>query len=121
MRRETATVEDPGIYWALLDTLSSRELREYSTEKAYYERVSKILQDKFLSDPVTRGSFELGLSLHVAAPKIEAYYQFYEKNVVPSLAAYDPQCENWVYWHGKQICSPTDLDVLLSSSRGNAR
>ena len=76
--------------------------------------MSTVLRDDFLRDPVTLGSFDLGLSLHIAAPKIEAYYQFYETSVVPSLKSYDESCENWVLLGGQQICSPDKLGELLS-------
>jgi UDP-glucose:glycoprotein glucosyltransferase len=119
LRRETAALEDPTIYWTLLETLSTPELRGYATEKEYYERVAQTLRERLLSDPVTLASFELGLSLHIAAPKIEAYYQFYETSVVPSLAGkYDESCENWVLWAGEQICSPDKLDAALLGSKG---
>jgi UDP-glucose:glycoprotein glucosyltransferase len=116
LRRETAAVEDAGIYWPLLERLSSAEFRTYTTEKEYYERVSSVLQKDFLRDQVTLGSFDLGLSLHIAAPKIEAYYQFYETNVVPSLASYDESCENWVLLGGEQVCSPDKLGELVSGT-----
>ena len=60
------------------------------------------------------GSFELGLSLHVAAPKIEAYYQFYQTSVVPSLGSgYQEGCSAWVYWRGRQICDTESLESTL--------
>lgn len=111
---ETAAVENPDIFWPLLDSLSQPELGTYETEKEYYEKVLESLGNEFLSDPVTLGSFELGLSLHTAAPKIEAYYQFYNTSVVPSLEGnYYTACETWVYWRGQQICSPDGLESIL--------
>jgi len=62
---------------------------------------------------VTLASFELGLSLHIAAPKIEAYYQFYKTGVVQIISTYREDCENWVLWRGQQICSPGDLETEL--------
>lgn len=120
--RETAAVENPDIFWPLLDSLSQPELGTYATEKEYYERVLQLLGDEFLSDPVTLGSFELGLSLHTAAPKIEAYYQFYNTSVVPSLGGkYHNSCETWVYWRGEQICSPDGLESILRRPNADQR
>ena len=94
--------------------MTQPELGTYETEKEYYEKVLELLGDKFLLDPVTLASFELGLSLHTAAPKIEAYYQFYNTSVVPSLEGnYYTSCETWVYWRGQQICSPDGLERIL--------
>ena len=112
--RETAAVENSSIYWPLLDALSNPVLGTLETEKEYYDQVLQLLGDEFLTDPVTLGSFELGLSLHTAAPKIEAYYQFYNSSVVPSLdGEYYELCETWIYWRGKQICSPDDIETTL--------
>lgn len=113
MIRETAAVENYSIFWPLLDSLTQPELAECDNAKEYYEKAIRILQTDYMTDPVVLGSFELGLSLHTAAPKIEAFYQFYETNVVPSLSEYDESCQSWVYWRGKQICTPDDLDTTL--------
>ena len=85
-----------------------------NTEKEYYDAAVKTLKEEFLVDPVSLGSFELGLGLHTAAPKIEAYYQFYNTSVIPSLEAFDKNCEDWVYFMGKQICTPEGLESSLS-------
>jgi UDP-glucose:glycoprotein glucosyltransferase len=76
-------VENSTIFWPLLDSLADLKLVPEITEKDFYENVLRTLKDEFLTDPVTLGSFELGLSLHTAAPKIEAYYQYYRSSVVP--------------------------------------
>ena len=87
------------------------------TEKDFYENVLQSLKDKFLTDPVTLGSFELGLSLHTAAPKIEAYYQYYISSVVLSLGEnYDEGCEAWVQFDGQQFCRLEDFESALAQS-----
>jgi hypothetical protein len=87
------------------------------TEKDFYENVLQTLKDEFLTDPVTLGSFELGLSLHTAAPKIEAYYQYYRSSVVPSLGEnYDEGCEAWVHFDGQQFCRLEDFESALAQS-----
>jgi UDP-glucose:glycoprotein glucosyltransferase len=121
MSRETAVVENSSIFWSLLDSLSQPELAKYDHAKEYYEKSLRILQNEYMTDPVVLGSFELGLSLHTAAPKIEAYYQFYETSVVPSLTEYDESCQSWVHWRGKQICRTKDLEVTLRQSTGEQR
>jgi UDP-glucose:glycoprotein glucosyltransferase len=83
------------------------------TEKEYYENIRRLLHDEFLVELVTLSSFELGLALRTAAPKIEAYYQFYNTSVVPSLETYYELCETWIHWRGEQICSPDNLDAKL--------
>ena len=113
--RETAAVENSSIYWSLLDSLSNSALSGHATDQDYYNQVLELLRKGSFQDPVTLSSFELGLSLHIAAPKIEAYYQFYNTSVLPSLEdKYDESCEAWILWGGRQICNPNDLETTLS-------
>lgn len=52
-------------------------------------------------------SFQLALSIHSAAPRIEAHYQYYDTLIEPSLmAAQDAACPVWVQFDGKQYCTP---------------
>lgn len=119
---ETASVENATVFWPLLDSLADLNLGPEMTEKEFYERVLRTLKDKFLSDPVTLGSFELGLSLHTAAPKIEAYYQYYRSSVVPSVGeSYDDACEAWVHVNGRQICRLEDLESAIAQSSTTQR
>lgn len=48
--------------------------------------------------------FKLALSVHEAAPRIEAYNQFYRESVVHSLSQYDDQCEVWAQVDHTQFC-----------------
>jgi len=110
-------VENMTVFWPLLDSLADLNLNPETTEEEFYERVLRILKEEFLSDPVTLGSFELGLSLHTAAPKIEAYYQYYRSSVVPSVGeSYDEGCDAWVHFDGQQICQVEDLQSALAKS-----
>jgi len=67
-------------------------------------------------------SFDLALSIHSAAPRIEAHYQYYNTSVKPTLD-HDTKskCENWVYVpaSGQRYCSP-ELDASSAESLGTA-
>ena len=97
----------------MLDSLTKTELLSLQTEKDYYEKALAVLRSEYLTDPVTLGSFELGLSLHTAAPKIEAYYQFYNTSVIPSLGKQYRPCDTWVHWHGEQLCDIEELEARV--------
>ena len=72
------------------------------------------MRKEFLTDSVSLSSFELALSLHAAAPRIEAYYQFYETTVVPLLKGeYQDSCDTWAFLRGGQICSPEQLELAV--------
>jgi Thioredoxin-like domain len=111
--RETAAIENSSIFWPLLEALSKKDILSFQTDREYYTRALDLLRDEFLTDSVTLGSFELGLSLHNAAPKIEAYYQFYNTSVVPSLGDKYISCDTWVYWRGQQLCAGEGLETRL--------
>ena len=68
----------------------------------------KLLQDdRHLVEPDALASFEFALSIHAAAPRIEAHYQYYDTSVESSLmVAQDAACPVWVHFEGKQFCSP---------------
>ena len=53
-------------------------------------------------------SFQLALSLHSAASRIQAHYQYYNTSIDSLLpVAQDAACPVWVHFEGKQYCSPT--------------
>jgi hypothetical protein len=59
---------------------------------------------------------EYALSIHAAAPRIEAHYQFYNTTIEPILKSrLDLDCETWLHFNGQQYC-----DADLSSSSGHS-
>lgn len=61
-----------------------------------------------LADSEALASFKFALSLHEAAPRIQAHYQYYNASVQDHMmAAQDAVCPVWVYFDGQQYCSPT--------------
>lgn len=79
-----------------------------TTEQDLYNTFIDVLQkDGHCSDPVSLSSFKFALSLHNAAPRIQAQYQYYTSAVEPSMmAAQDAACPVWVHLDGQQYCSP---------------
>lgn len=108
---ETAAYENSTAYFPLLDRIADGYFDDKSTEKELYEAFVQLLQDdEHITDPDALSSFQFALSIHTAAPRIEAHYQFYNTSVEPSLEAEQgEECESWVLLDGKQYCSP-ELD-----------
>lgn len=79
-----------------------------TTDEELYNTFIDLLQyDVHFQDPAALASFKLALSLHAAAPRIEAQYQYYRSAVEPSMmAAQDAACPVWVHLDGQQYCSP---------------
>jgi UDP-glucose:glycoprotein glucosyltransferase len=80
-----------------------------TTEKELYDTfVDTIQKDGHFANPEELSSFQLALSIHSAAPRIEAHYQYYNTSIEPLLmVAQDAACPVWVHFDGKQYCSPT--------------
>lgn len=86
---------------------------DFGTDKELYDGFLRLVQDDgHITDPEDISSFQLALSLHAAAPQVEAHFQFYDTYVVPSMvkAPMENECPVWVQFEGKQYCSPA-LDV----------
>lgn len=63
--------------------------------------------DGLITDPESLSSFELALSVHNAAPRIEAHYQYYKTSVEPLLEKSNAKnCEAWLEFNSQQFCSP---------------
>ncbi|KAK7516175.1 UDP-glucose:glycoprotein glucosyltransferase-like protein [Phyllosticta citriasiana] len=104
---ETAAEENATSYFPLLDRIADGYFDDKATEKELYDAFLKLLQDDgHITDPAALSSFQFALSIHSAAPRIEAHYQFYSTSVEPSLqAAQGQDCEAWALQNGKQFCS----------------
>ncbi|OMP84981.1 UDP-glucose:glycoprotein glucosyltransferase [Diplodia seriata] len=108
---ETAAFENATAYFPLLDRIADGYFDAKPSEQAQYDAFLQLLQDDgHITDPDALSSFQFALSIHTAAPRIEAHYQFYNTSVEPSLVPDQPDdCESWVLLNGKQYCSP-DMD-----------
>lgn len=61
-----------------------------------------------LSNPSERATFNLGLGLHTAAPRIEAAYSAY-LDFAAEEARGVANCSAWVEFHGRGYCDVEDL------------
>jgi len=116
--RETAAEENETSYFPLLDRIAEGYFDSARTDEELYMSFRGLLQqDGYLSQPEDLSSFDLALSLHSAAPRIEAHYQYYNTSVKPFLKQHeDEDCETWVYdcFSGDRYCSP---DMAESSQQ----
>ena len=73
----------------------------------YHKFITVLEQDGLLHDAESLSSFQFALSLHEAAPRIQAHLQYYNTSVQPNMmAAQDAVCPVWVHFDGQQYCSP---------------
>ncbi|KAI9707078.1 MAG: hypothetical protein M1836_000038 [Candelina mexicana] len=118
---ETAANENATSYFPLLDRIAEGYFLEHTTDKELYDAFLQVSQeDGHFTDPEAVSSFQFALSIHAAAPRIEAHFQYYDTSVVPSLvnAPMENECPVWVQFGGKQYCSPA-LDVPRGEVTGH--
>ncbi len=106
--REAASEENSTAYFPLLDRIAEGHFLECSTERELYDTFLQVVQeDGHITEPDALSSFQFALSIHSAAPRIEAHYQYYDTSIEPSLmVAQDAACPVWVHFNGKQYCTP---------------
>jgi len=80
--RETAAEENITAYFPLLATIASGRFQDVPNDEELYNRFITVLkEDGHLADDVAVSSFQFALSIHSAAPRVEAQYQFYRSSV----------------------------------------
>jgi UDP-glucose:glycoprotein glucosyltransferase len=122
--RETAAEENATAYFPLLDRIADGYFDTAQTDQALYTSFRKLLQeDRHLFQAEDLSSFDLALSMHSAAPRLEAHFQHYNTAVQPKFGHEDEEaCESWVHvpWSGQRFCSP-DLSESSAKPLGNAQ
>ncbi|KAF2724332.1 glycosyltransferase family 24 protein [Polychaeton citri CBS 116435] len=108
---ETAADENSTSYFPLLDRIADGYFGGAKSNKELYELFKDLLQkDGHLVAAEDLSSFDLALSIHSAAPRIEAHYQYYNASISSLIGKDDKSgdCESWVYlpFVGKRWCSP---------------
>ncbi|KAG8997541.1 hypothetical protein FRB90_012486, partial [Tulasnella sp. 427] len=113
---ETAALEDPNLFFPLLDLLVHPGTFEYpliteSPKGLYINALSAIKESKLLEGDGVLDSFEKSLALRAASPRLEAFHSYYTQRYgdpTPTKQQ-DPNCVAWVDWYGQRICRPDDL------------
>ena len=66
-----------------------------------------------LSEPGAYASAEMNLALHVASPRIEAFYQYYtDRHAERKAQTQVDDCDSWVDWYGQVVCDSETLAHL---------
>ncbi|KAL2045570.1 hypothetical protein N7G274_001998 [Stereocaulon virgatum] len=105
---ETAAEENSTAYFPLLDRIAEGRFADCSSDQELYNTFLEVVKDDgHITNPDALSSFQFALSIHSAAPRIEAHYHYYDTSVEPSLMiAQDAACPVWVHFDEKQYCSP---------------
>lgn len=60
-------------------------------------------------DDLSKSIYKLALGMHISAPRLEAQYSWYERNVDEAKLGVEG-CGSWVEWRGKGFCDHKALD-----------
>lgn len=93
----------------MLDRIADGYFDTAQTDRDLYTSFRKLLQDDgHLSKREDLSSFDLALSMHSTAPRLEAHFQYYNTAVQPTFLQEERGCETWVHvpWSGQRYCSP---------------
>ncbi|KAK0346138.1 killer toxin resistant protein [Friedmanniomyces endolithicus] len=115
---ETAADENATCYFPLLDRIADGHFDSASTAQELYTAFRSVLQeDGHLTRAEDLSSFDFALSIHSAAPRVEAHYQYYRAAVKPRLEFDEEEdCTTWAYvpFSGQRFCS---ADMAASSAQ----
>jgi len=106
--RETAAEENVTSYFPLLDSIASGYFDGTDTDQDLYKKFLTLIQnDGHITDDQSISAFKLSLSVHSAAPRIEAHYQYYNTTVRQAIVdGKHTDCESWLLFNDQQHCIP---------------
>ncbi|KAI9266794.1 UDP-glucose:glycoprotein glucosyltransferase-domain-containing protein [Phascolomyces articulosus] len=119
---ETVANKNDTLYFDLIDKViatNDLESSEKTTQQIYHDMLT-IIEPYLTSSTTTQPALaKMALAMHTAAPRIEAYYQYYRENIVSTIPSTSCQYNNnqvtvWADIVGSSssndaICNPDDL------------
>ncbi|KAK4613296.1 UDP-glucose:glycoprotein glucosyltransferase [Fulvia fulva] len=119
---ETAAEENATSYFPLLDHIADGYFDPAKTDEELYTRFRLLLKEQRHLKDEDLSSFDYALSIHSAAPRIEAHFQYYNTSIQPLATTHQgSDCESWVHvpFSGQSYCSP-ELEESTARPFGNA-
>ncbi|KAI9101192.1 UDP-glucose:glycoprotein glucosyltransferase-domain-containing protein [Phlyctochytrium arcticum] len=103
--RTTLNVSESVAYSALLNDLQVKE--QHANGGAL--------------QPVEVSLLKLSLSTRALAPRVEAFYSFYENEALEVGEAFDTRCDTWAELNGLQFCQVEKLVAAVQEKRSQAK
>ncbi|PPQ84201.1 hypothetical protein CVT26_012844 [Gymnopilus dilepis] len=107
--RETVALEHPNGFFTYLEALtapSSHISPSLSPEALHQAALQAAADNGLLNEPGSLEMVQMQLAMHAAAPKLEAFYNYYADQHNGSSGT---QCGSWVDWYGEVVC---DVEAL---------
>ncbi|KAF9530297.1 UDP-glucose:glycoprotein glucosyltransferase-domain-containing protein [Crepidotus variabilis] len=113
---ETVSIEYPGSFFNYVDRLTNPEVlppTSLTTPEAIHQSALALaVDDGIIKDQDALAKIEMKLAMHAAAPRLQAFYNYYEDNYNYSSGN---QCGSWVDWYGEVICDVETLAQLVGT------
>ena len=114
--RETAYDEEPNSYFQLLTLLTDHlEEQKSSTSQQTLDAATKLIKEHELFVAASLSTFNYALGLHTAAPRLEAFYKWYE-DTIDEESLVVGTCGSWVDWRGKGYCDASTLKLDMETT-----
>ncbi|KAH8101097.1 glycosyltransferase family 24 protein, partial [Cristinia sonorae] len=124
---ETISEHHPDAFFPLIHAITTEDalskLHKSVPSEVYQLILDTAIHQGYLADTDinTVAGFKMGLGLHTATPKIEAFYQYYLDRHSSRDGA---ECGSWVDWYGQVVCDVETLAHLagvetIDSSAGH--
>jgi len=122
----------PRFYFKYLESFenvpvprTAEEAYSISLERLYMlytsDNVEQHQNRKAMDINITQSLFKLSLSLRVFSPRIQAFYSFYETNVVPEFSnsnnGFRKDCTVWADVNHTQVCDVEQLETVIQDIR----
>ncbi|KAF9648458.1 glycosyltransferase family 24 protein [Thelephora ganbajun] len=111
---ESISTENEHAFFPLLDTLTDPNtppsVHTLTAEAIHGLAVETTLRLGLLPKAASLAFADINLALHVATPKIEAFYQHYADH--HGNKELGEGCESWVDWYGQVVCDLETLEKL---------
>ncbi|KAK6495184.1 hypothetical protein TWF481_003211 [Arthrobotrys musiformis] len=115
---ECAGLEEPELYFTLLDLIKSGTIKIGDSDKETYDNVVNHVEKFQLLDHRFVPTWKFCISLRDTAPRIEAQYQYYTNSVTPPKGK---SCPVWFDDGERQSCSPGDISKVKPGSSAAAK
>ncbi|KAF8994665.1 UDP-glucose:glycoprotein glucosyltransferase-domain-containing protein, partial [Cyathus striatus] len=114
---EAISSSNPDAFFPLLDLITDPALPvsplSLSPEAAHAEILALARDQGYFVQPGEEELVKTALALHLATPKIEAFYQHYAEMHGGEEEKKGEECGSWVEWYGTAVCDVETLAQLI--------
>ncbi len=104
---EQIALENSSAYWDVVSFACTLDKR--TNDRDLYLQLREHALQAGMLDEVSSASFDMGLGLHEAAPRLEAHWQHYRTE------REDCPCNVWLLWNSARYCTAEEIKTAIRS------